>query len=125
MDSEPLQWVGDRVHYSLMPPDAGLHGLPFGARDQVDLDVFTKGNVWHLDGMFDQGHASVALDDSRLTQAEDVSGRSVGLGQTEGPELDRLSTDTHTKLANTRQNRVAFWLHPACARYCRYHWDVW
>ena len=52
--------------------------------DQVDIDVFTKGNIGYFDDMVEEGDTSIAIDQPGLAQAEDIFGRSVGAGQKEG-----------------------------------------
>ena len=86
MNSEALQGVADGVHHSVVPPDADVHDLPYRVRDEVDIDVFIKGHIGHLNAIAEQGDASVAIDESRRSQAKHILGRGVGLGQEEGTE---------------------------------------
>ena len=68
----------------VVPPDADFHLLSRNIWDQVDIDVFTKGNIGYFDGVVEEGDTSIAIDHSGLAQTEDIFGRSVGAGQKEG-----------------------------------------
>ena len=74
------------MDHLVMPPDTDLHDLLGCVWDQVDFDVFVQLHIGDFDGVIEQRDSSVAVDDSGLAQAEDVLGRSVGLGQGERAE---------------------------------------
>jgi hypothetical protein len=74
------------VHHLAMPPDTGLHNLLEYVWNQVDFDFFVELHLWNFDGVVGQGNSSVAIDDSGLTQAKDIFGRCVRLGQGERAE---------------------------------------
>ena len=74
------------MHHLVIPPDTDLHDLLGCFWNQVDFDFFVKLHIGNLDGVVEERDSSIAIDDSGLAQAEDVLGRSVGLGQGERAE---------------------------------------
>ena len=51
MDTEILQGISCRVDPFVGPPDACLHELLDGVRDEVDFDLFVEWDVRDLNGM--------------------------------------------------------------------------
>ncbi len=62
------------MHHLVMPPEADLHELLGGVWDEMDIDLFVKRHIGHLDLMFEERDAAIPIDYSPFAQAEDILG---------------------------------------------------
>lgn len=83
VNSETVQGQGQTVDHVVVPPDAYAHDVLCRVWNHVDIDVRVKLDVGDFDGVVEEGDSSIAVDDSGLSQAEDVFGRGVGFRQGE------------------------------------------
>ena len=72
LDSESMEWQGEGVNHSLVPPNTELHDVFLFVWHHVDIDILSERDVGNLDGVVGQRDAPVAVDDSGLPEAEDV-----------------------------------------------------
>ena len=74
------------MHHLAVPPDADFHNLLDQVRNQVDFDFFAEIHSWHFDRVVEQRDPSISINDPGFTQAKDVFGRCIWLGQGEWAE---------------------------------------
>jgi len=69
------------MDHSLIPPDTDFKDLFCWIGDQMELDLFVSRDWREIDLVIENSDSAIAIHGSGFTEAEDVLGRSVRLGE--------------------------------------------